>query len=410
MPQRNYKLREISRRDALLVLATVSVAPILGRIAQASDKANPEPANEVSNSLPNIEKMIADAERRGGGTVKLPAGRYLLDPGNRTTALTLPANVRLEGAGRDQTTLLMAAGARGHVINAPYGWTQIADLTIDANAANRKGERGHALRVEGEQIVVERVRLTNSPSYGLGIGQRRFARNVTISNVEIIGAGADGIDVKNRLARTEEITLQDITVKGFGLPDPALATTAIGSEQDRMRGKAAVDLRGKCTVRGIRIVGLQRGRSGLRFRFGEASTPNGPGAHGSKASGIVIEGNGEGIAIAVNARDVELTDLSVSNVAIMLRLAEDRTVVDRADFRAASHAAVFAAKTHISSPKTLIIRAAKFFSPRRFIMRDLDQAVFDSCVFSDCQNPLSERLLRDPHVKLVGCRFDSSCG
>jgi hypothetical protein len=367
-------------------------------------------ADEARNDLPSIERLLADAERRGRGTVKLPAGRYLLDPGSRRTALTLPANVRIEGAGRDQTILVMAPGARGHVINAPYGWVQIADLTIDGNAARRSGKVGHDLRVEGEKIVIERVRLINSASYGLGIGQRRFARDVVIKDLEIVNAGADGIDLKNRMARTEDISLENILVRGFGRPDPELEPSLIGTRQDKGRGKAAVDLRGKnCVVRGLRVVGLRHGRDGLRFRHGEAGDLNGPGAHGGKASNITVEGNGEGTAIAVISRDVELMDVSISDVAVMLRLAADNTVIERGRLRQASRAAVLAGKTKFSRPAKLLFRSLDFSSPRRLVLNDVERATFDDCQFAACEMPIDESLSRDSRVVLTRCRFDRTC-
>jgi hypothetical protein len=364
-----------------------------------------------TNDLPGIERLLAEAESRGRGTIRLPAGRFLLDPGSRQTALRFPANVRLEGAGRDQTTLIMAPGAQGHVINASFGWVQIADLTIDGNAARRPGKIGHDLRVEGDKILIERVRLINSVSYGLAIGQRRFARDVVVKDLEIVNAGADGVDLKNKLQRTEGISFENIIVRGFGRPDPDLDPALVGTRQDRRRGKAAVDLRGsRCVVRGLRVIGLRHGRDGLRFRPGEADDPNGPGAHGGMASNVRVEGNGAGQGIAVVARDVKLEDIDIRDVAVMLHLYADNTVVERGKLEMASRAAIMATKTAFSRPAKLTFRSVAMASPRELMLADIDRATFDDCRFSDCRTPIGESLSRDPRVTLTECRFDKSCG
>src|SRR5262249_5217903 len=155
-----------------------------------------------------------------------------------------------------QTTLVMADGAFGHVINAPYGWVQIRDLTVDGNESNRAGVIGHNLRLNGDQIEVERVRVLNSVSYGIAIGQRHYASKITIRDVEVVNAGADGIDIKNDLDRTEDIVIERVTVRGFGRPRPSLPQDQIGSDQDDRKNKAGVDLRGKCKVQDLTILGV----------------------------------------------------------------------------------------------------------------------------------------------------------
>ena len=400
-----------SRRHVLLAAGTTAVALIASRhYGKASTLKENLAGDGVTNDLPSIERLLEDAQSAGRGTVKLPAGRFLLDPGPRQTALILPANVRLEGEGRDQTILVMAPGAQGHVINAPFGWVQIADLTIDGNAERRVGKNGHNLRVEGDKIVIERVRLINSLSYGLAVGQRRFARDVAVKDLEIINAGNDGIDLKNKMQRTEDVSFHNVLVDGFGRPDPDLDPALIGTREDRTRGKAAVDLRGqRCVVRGLRVIGIRRGRDGLRFRPGEAGQANGPGAHGGMASDVRIESNGEGKAIAVVARDVRLEDIQIRNVAVMLHLYADNTVVERGKLEMASQAAILATKTRHSRPARLTLRSLALVSPRELTLTDIDQAVFEDCQFSSCQIRVGDVLSRDRRVTLTSCRFDAAC-
>lgn len=101
----------------------------------------------------------------------------------------MPANVRLEGADIDRTTLVMGDGRGGHVLNLPYGWVQIADLTIDGNAAGREKAVGHNIRLGGDSVVIKRVRVLSAVSYGIAIAQKYYARKVTIRDVVIEDAG-----------------------------------------------------------------------------------------------------------------------------------------------------------------------------------------------------------------------------
>src|SRR4051812_40181267 len=105
-----------SRREALGLIAAVAASPLLLQRASGAQSAGSALVGDgLTNDLPELEKLLAGAEARGEGIVKLPAGRFLLNPGSRSTAITMPAKVRLEGAGRDLTTLVMAPGVQGHV-------------------------------------------------------------------------------------------------------------------------------------------------------------------------------------------------------------------------------------------------------------------------------------------------------
>jgi hypothetical protein len=399
-----------SRREALGLIAAVAASPLLLQRASGAQSAGSTLVGDgLTNDLPELEKLLAGAEARGEGIVKLPAGRFLLNPGSRSTAITMPAKVRLEGAGRDLTTLVMAPGVQGHVINAPYGWIQVADLTIDGNAANRPGRVGHNLRFEGEQILIERVRVANSVSYGIAVGQRRYAKNVTIRDVEIINAGNDGLDVKNQLNQTAGISINNVVVRGFGKPDPALPKAQIGTRFDKSRGKAGIDLRGTCEVRGLEVVGLVRGRTGLRFRHGEVGGQNGPGAHGSKASNIVVRGDGEGQAIMISARDVKLDGVDITNTATMLHIIAGGASITRGTLRSASQAALVVRKADNSRIPSLELRSISFNRPKRFVLDGLDSASFVDCDFNDCDAALGSELLVDPRLTVTNCRFDRSC-
>src|SRR5581483_8350507 len=114
-------VRRATRRKFLLGLGAALAAPALARLSFQPLRAQEAglAADGRTNDLPTLQKMLADIERKGQGTIKLPPGRILLSPAGKGSALVLPAKTRLEGSGVDQTTLVMADGAgAGHVINA----------------------------------------------------------------------------------------------------------------------------------------------------------------------------------------------------------------------------------------------------------------------------------------------------
>jgi hypothetical protein len=314
--------------------------------------------------------------------------------------------VRIEGAGAEKTTLFMADGAAGHVINAPFGWVQISGLTIDGNESKRRGTVGHNIRVNGDHVLIEHVRCINSVSYGIAIGQKHYAREVIVRDVEIVNAGADGIDVKNWLKRTEGIVIENVTVRGFGRPDPALDPKLIGTTQDKRGAKAAVDLRGKCQVRGLTIIGILPHRDGLRFRFGEV------GADGSSASHIKVRGNkgqNRATAISVGSSDIRLEDVDIADTTFAIVVVAPNLKVVRGKIESSAEAAVLARAFRDSRPGQIEFQSINFKGEAKFMFQDVDAVNFDNCNFSECRSQIQQALAQDTRIVLKGCRFDSAC-
>jgi hypothetical protein len=277
----------VSRRD-FLVLAGASAIALL----------RPAKSVAVVDATADLLKQIGEIRVRGKGVLELPAGDFLVSPQtDRPIALDLPYGVEIRGAGRDRTRVIMAPGSYGHVINSAEGGLRLFDLTVDGQSTLRPGSRGHNVRIEGENNFIERVNIINACSYGIGVGQRRYAvahfRDVFIGN-----AGADGIDCKNKLGKTS-LRLENILVDRVGA----------SVEQ---RSSAAIDLRGKCFLEDITIKNVGR-RDGLRFRHGEHGEANGAGGHGSVARNVRVQG--AGLAFAVVARDVLIENFEVRGAA-----------------------------------------------------------------------------------------------
>lgn len=402
--------RALPRRRVLAGLVAAVASPaVLGfplRLLHAQDFG--AIGDGRTNATPALQKMLAAAEAKGKGTIKLPAGRFRLGGG-----LTLPANVRLEGAGIDRTTLVMGDGQGGHVLNIPYGWVQIADLTIDGNAAGREKAVGHNIRLGGDSVLIERVRVLSAVSYGIAIAQKYYARKVTIRDVVIEDAGADGIDIKNDLGRTEDILIENVTVNGFGRPRASLAPELVGSDQDRRGDKAGVDLRGKCEVRGLTILGIGPDRDGLRFRDGEVGSPHGPGPHGSSASNVVIRGTHgkkESIGISVMARNVRLTDIDVDGTAIGIFVGADDLRINRGKFGSFDQAALYVRPTRKSNPDHVEIEGMQFSSKANIVMKKgVLSARFRDCQFDNCKEKIESMLSASREVVLSDCKFTPTC-
>jgi hypothetical protein len=245
------RARMMTRRKLLGIAAAVTVGSLAARAWAYA--ASPYKSDGVTDNLPAIDERLAEIRRAGRGTLELPAGRLLVAPSGKDgkVALLLPHGTTLKGAGRDETFIVMAAGAVGHVINAPEGGIVISDLTVDGQSRLRQDAVGHNIRVEGDDILLERLASINSKSYGIGIGQRRYVRRCVLRDVRVLNPEEDGIDVKNPLGITQ-LSLSGIYVSGK-------------DTQRARKNSAGIDLRGDFIASDL-IVEDMWGRTGVRFR------------------------------------------------------------------------------------------------------------------------------------------------
>lgn len=305
----------------------------------------------------------------------LPPGEYVLDPPKgETSALVLPNGTTLRGSGRDQTRISMADGAFGHLINAPEGGVRISDLTLDGRSSHRRGAHGHNVRLEGDDNVIERVRCLDACSYGIGLGQRRYVRRTVLRDIDIVGTGADGVDMKNKLGQTE-VTIINVSVQKIG-------------QAPWIKGSAAIDLRGVCKVSRITIKGIEK-NDGLRFRHGEAGILNGAGAHGSSAEDIHVDG--AGTAVAVVARDVRLSRVETKNVKTGIGLGANGLVVQNGVIQAKEGLKIYKSQTGITARLEEIRFEGNPWHPNS----DVHGIQFIHCDFSGCEGvkPHSDQIL-----------------
>lgn len=404
----------LRRRDVLCLIGAtfgaLAVAPI-GRRAAARDVDTrrlielPPPSTGTGGEAEyrTIKESIEKLAQRGGGTLRLPEGRYTLYPDqSQKVGLALPANITLDGAGTDKTTLVMADGSIGHAINAPFGHVAIQRLTIDGNAARRPPQGTHNIRFEGDNSRIDDVRLIDACGYGLALGQRRFVRGIKVKNLVIDGAGADGIDTKNRLGQTQDVHLADITILDFARAEGA-------------RGKAGIDLRGSCRVERVRIAAVRRGQTGLRFRHGEDGKDNGGGAHGTtvtdvRVGGVAVEGRApkpiEGVGIGVFSRAARLKDVAVAGGIIGLDVGETDLVIDGGEI-AGADTAVRAMNRHFSTITALTLENVALARTRRLELDFSGVATFARCRVAACSAPLVVSGKAD--VRWTDTAFEPAC-
>ena len=251
-----------------------------------------------------------------GGTVYVAAGTY-------TEQLNIDKNLTLEGAGQDQTTLVLPASpatattaisssamVTGIDVTSPASAVTIQDLTLDGNhAAN--GVSGctdvlAGIAYENASGTVDGVTLKDwSPQSDVGCGSGQGVRiesssgmaQVTVENSTVTGYGKSGIGAEGT---GTVLTATNDTVTGS--PTPALATNGI-----------EVDYGAKGTVEGSTITGNDY-----------TGTPNATDPQADYAAGVLLYGDGtsnvsvSGDTITDNQIGIESvgTDLTAQNNAI----------------------------------------------------------------------------------------------
>lgn len=143
----------------------------------------------------------------GSGTVYFPPGTYIIN-----TALFIPGNIRLVGAGMHTTTLKAAASmpdtdtvlkgvgnADWHLASADPN-VVMQDFCVDANAANRPDSGssglGHCIWFRGgnsapsDNHIYTRLKLINAPAMALALQNCRYAH---VEGCYVSDTGADGV-------------------------------------------------------------------------------------------------------------------------------------------------------------------------------------------------------------------------
>lgn len=202
--------------------------------------------------------------------VILPAGVIM------HSGISLGANgVRLLGAGKALTTLRLIGGSNTNSLSITGNGTRVTDLTIDGQRASNTESAGHGLRLAGEDIQVERVRVEKTRTYGIALAQSasQFVKRIRIRDVDLAEIGRDGIDCKDQVGGNKALFLEAVSVESFGL--------------NGENGEAGIDLRGPWHVSGVEIAAVDAKNVGIRFRDGDAGE-TGFGCAGGTLDGFSI--------------------------------------------------------------------------------------------------------------------------
>jgi hypothetical protein len=368
----------MTRRKLLGIAAAVTVGSLAARAWAYA--ASPYKSDGVTDNLPAIDERLAEIRRAGRGTLELPAGRLLVAPSGKDgkVALLLPHGTTLKGAGRDKTFIVMAAGAVGHVINAPEGGIVISDLTVDGQSRLRQGAVGHNIRVEGDDILLERLASINSKSYGIGIGQRRYVRRCVLRDVTVLNPEEDGIDVKNPLGITQ-LSLNGIYVSGK-------------DTQRARKNSAGIDLRGDFIASDL-IVEDMWGRTGVRFR------PRTKEQGQSKGTDITIRRAQTAFALLKDGAEIE--GLTIAGAVAGVGIGATNVTLS-GNAIAADHCIVV---YRHRDPGPALFRKIRFTGQPWPRNARVSLLAFEECSFSNCVGPADFQSA----AQLSGASIDASC-
>jgi hypothetical protein len=276
----------------ILALASDSVWKNVGLVFNV--KSFGAAGDGTTNDTTAIASAVT-AAAVGGGVVYFPPGTY------RVSAVTLSSRtgVHLVGAGRGATTIKSIDLANTHTINMTICTDcSVSRLTIDGNGAGQTNNP-HGIRLtSGTRVSIFDVHIKNTGGYGIGAQDGVF-ENLTIAQVLIEDAGADGIDIKNKDDGNSGTQLSNIVIKNFG------TNTAVTQY-------TGVDIRGPANLNNITVEAVGIGNVGIRFRQSGDATGTGIGGHQSNLVNFRVVGadtvNAGTIGLAVIGLNVKATN------------------------------------------------------------------------------------------------------
>jgi hypothetical protein len=120
--------------------------------------------DDQSDNTKAFGDAIQAAEAAGGGVVYVPAGKYIFSASKTGTGgsivITGTAPITLQGAGRDQTSLIEAKANKG-LLGVHIDHSVVADLTLDTQTNGG----GAALFVQANNTSLLRTRVLGGPNH-----------------------------------------------------------------------------------------------------------------------------------------------------------------------------------------------------------------------------------------------------
>lgn len=194
--------------------------------------------NGRSDDTQALQAAIDAAAAAGGGTVQLTPGTYVITGDNGGPALTLPANVIIEGpAGYGtEVVLKLAAGAQdtSALLSSTGDNTGARFLTLDGNRSDTSGEVSGWVNGDSSGVVLDRVVAQDLSGYGLDL--RGEGSQVTVTRAYVQNNAGDGIVASGLVdSQLTDTIVRDNEGNGLNLTGP-LAVVGLTSTQNTGHG------------------------------------------------------------------------------------------------------------------------------------------------------------------------------
>jgi Ca2+-binding RTX toxin-like protein len=250
-----------------------------------------------SDDTQALQAAIDAASAAGGGTVKLAAGTYIIRSPDSGAALTLGANVTLEGvagygtdvvlklaAGADQTTALISS--EGDHTGARF-------LTLDGNRANTTGAVSGWVNGDSSAVVLDRVVAQQMSGYGLDL--RGEGSQVRVSRAYVQENTGDGIVVAGLVdSQLSDTVVRDNGGNGLTVTGPLEIADLTSSQNEgygvRLQGQGASLVAGSIETNGLGGVYLD-GTQGAQLHYLTFTSLQGTQVQAHQAQGTVLEHN-----------------------------------------------------------------------------------------------------------------------
>jgi polygalacturonase len=333
-----------------LALAAATLLPALPRMAAAAGagtaidvRSKGARGDGRSDDTAAIQAAI-DALPAAGGTVRVPAGNYMIDAGR---AISLRSNMRLEMAPDAQLTALPNSLKRYHVIRV---WRVdnvqiVGGRVVGERDQHRgdKGEWGYGINIQASHnVTVTGTRISDCWGDGMWIGafgrgaNADISTDVTVQNVVSTNNRRQGLS----LGPCQHVRILDSTFSDTNGTKPQS-----GIDLEPMgQGEVKDVLIQGCTMTGNKGAGVEihHSVSGVVIRHCTIRDNAGYGVLAARMTDLwvddnVITGNGlNGVKLAGLTSDVKVTDNTLSsNSAHSLR----RALKSMASGRGGSHEA-----------------------------------------------------------------------
>jgi hypothetical protein len=232
----------------------------------------------TGNDTPAIMTGLEALNAAGGGVLFFPAGTYLL--GQHVSATYAierigMANVKFQGAGREQTILKIGNNVgRGVISWAEATNCAIVGMTLDGNSDNNTLTGRHGFRgrdING--LLLQNIGVINTMGYGIGL-QDGDISNIRIDDFFIKNTNNDGIDMKNKANSNSNCIITNGVIQDIG----------------RITEKPGIDIRGPATVSNIFIKLAHVNTIGIRARkTAPAEGTNGIGGRYTSIANIYVD-------------------------------------------------------------------------------------------------------------------------